>query len=103
MISEGIENRLTVEIGKIIAFLRIEVSDRTLKWNKNLKAPAYARAGIAEYWILNLNDRQMLVFREPGADGYASQQIISAAETIAPLAFANCQICVGDCLKPELF
>jgi Uma2 family endonuclease len=45
--------------------LLVEVADTTLETDRNRKARAYAKAGIADYWILDVNTRQVYVFREP--------------------------------------
>ncbi len=56
-------------------FLIIEVADRTLREDRNEKAPLYARAGIPEYWVLDVNTRQLYVFREPRNEGYAQETV----------------------------
>jgi Uma2 family endonuclease len=43
----------------------IEVADSTLKRDRELKAPAYARSGIQDYWILDVNQQRLYVFRSP--------------------------------------
>lgn len=80
-------------------YLLIEVSDRTLKFDREMKAPAYARAGIAEYWVLDVNGRKLHVYRMPGADSYQSEAILSEEPTIAPLAFPDCVIAVREMLR----
>lgn len=80
-------------------YLLIEVSDRTLKRDRELKAPAYARSGIREYWILDINARQLYVFREPRVEGYANLVVLAESDLIAPLAFLDCQVSVEDLLK----
>lgn len=80
-------------------YLLIEVSEGTLKRDKELKAPAYGRSGIREYWILDVNTRQLYVFREPGAEGYISQVVLAESDLIAPLEFRDCQVSVEDLLK----
>ncbi|MBW4473698.1 MAG: Uma2 family endonuclease [Stenomitos rutilans HA7619-LM2] len=80
-------------------YLLIEVSDATLKFDREVKAPPYARAGIAEYWVLDVNARKLHVYRVPSADGYQSEAILSEALTIAPLAFPECVITVGEMLR----
>jgi Uma2 family endonuclease len=50
------------------AMLVVEVSDTTLASDRTRKASLYASAGIPEYWIVNLIDRQVEVFRQPVAD-----------------------------------
>ena len=49
-------------------YLIIEVADSSLAYDREIKAKAYARSGIADYWVLNVNDRQLHVFREPAVD-----------------------------------
>src|SRR5262249_25072776 len=47
------------------ALLLVEVSETTLAYDRSTKASLYARAGIADYWIVNLVDRQVGVLRNP--------------------------------------
>ena len=77
----------------------IEVSDHTLKRDREFKAPAYTRSAITEYWILDINARRLYVFREPGAEGYASPVLLAESDLIAPLAFPDCQVSVEDLLR----
>ena len=48
----------------------MEVSDTTLEYDREEKLPAYGRAGIAEVWIVNLQDETIEVYREPHFTGY---------------------------------
>src|SRR5665213_305477 len=50
------------------ALLVIEVSDSSLNYDRGRKASLYARYGIADYWIVNVVDRQLEVYRDPIAD-----------------------------------
>lgn len=81
-------------------FWLIEVADTTLKRDRELKAPSYSQSQIREYWILDVPERRLFVFRQPGLAGYGSEQILTERETIAPLAFPDCQIKVRDFLRP---
>lgn len=65
-------------------FLLIEVSDSTLKFDCQIKALAYAHSEIAEYWVLDVNDRKLHVYRLPGKTGYQSETILSEDLTISP-------------------
>jgi Uma2 family endonuclease len=65
--------------------LAIEVSDSTLKFDREKKWPDYARSNIAEAWILNLNERHLEVYRQPDGEQYLSTQIVKPETTIAPL------------------
>ena len=83
--------------------LLIEVSVSTLKTDQTLKAALYARAGIADYWLLNVSARQLEVRRDPGLldggeYGYRSLQIISADGQVSPLAAPDALINVADML-----
>jgi Uma2 family endonuclease len=70
-------------------FLLIEIADSTLQSDRSHKAKIYAAANIPEYWIVNLKQQQVIVFRDPQTDGYQTTQILSAASQIAPLAFPD--------------
>jgi len=82
------------------AVLAIEISDTTLKYDQGRKLKLYARAGIFEYWILDLNARRLLVHREPDAENelYKSVQILSANDDIAPLEALQSKIKIIDLL-----
>jgi hypothetical protein len=87
------------------ALLLVEVSDSSLRQDRKVKGHRYAQAGIADYWILNLVDRQLEVYRNPGPDParpgrfcYAQTLIIPADGEISPLANPNVRIAVADLL-----
>ena len=50
------------------ALLIAEISDTTLSYDRRRKGSLYARAGIADYWIVNLVDCLVEVYRDPGPD-----------------------------------
>ena len=58
-------------------YVVIEVSDTTLEKDREVKHPLYANAGIPEYWIINLVDRQIEIYRQPKNGEYHFKQIIS--------------------------
>lgn len=79
----------------------VEISDSTLRDDRGKKARAYAKAGIADYWILNLVDRQLEIHRDPSPEGvYQSIQILGPAKSAAPLKAPDAQIRVADLLPP---
>ncbi len=87
------------------AILVVEISDSTLVPDQQTKAPLYARAGVAEYWIVNLIENVLEVRREPTeiADsplgfGYASTQILRSGDSISPLAMPDSTVRVEDLL-----
>jgi Uma2 family endonuclease len=66
--------------------LVIEVADSTLSFDLATKAPLYARAGIPEYWVLDVNNRRFIVHREPIDGTYTSVLVYHEEESVAPLA-----------------
>jgi Uma2 family endonuclease len=80
-------------------FLLIEVSDSTLDCDQAEKIPAYGRAGVAEVWLVNLNELTIEVYREPHFTGYGSKTILRAGDTLAPLAFPEAAVDVAELLK----
>jgi Uma2 family endonuclease len=69
-----------------------EVSDSSLPKDRLLKAVLYARAGVPEYWIINVPDRVVEVHRGPDAGGYRAVTIHRASEVIRPAAFPDLTI-----------
>jgi hypothetical protein len=87
------------------AALVVEISDATLRKDRTIKAHLYAQAGLADYWILNLVDRQLEVYRNPGRDPmrrgrfrYAEVTTVPEAGNMAPLAAPRSPIAVADLL-----
>jgi Uma2 family endonuclease len=87
------------------ALLVVEISDTTLSYDRNRKASLYARAGIADYWIVNLVDRQLEIRRNPIPDPtaryrfrYADVTVLSPADQATPLAAPHARITVADLL-----
>jgi Uma2 family endonuclease len=87
------------------AALVVEVSDSTLRVDLTAKAERYARARIPEYWVLDLNARQLIVLRDPqpfptgmGGTAYRTQLTLDPADSVSPLAEPLAAILVGDLL-----
>ncbi len=66
--------------------LVVEVSDTTLAFDLTAKAALYARAGIVEYWVLDVTGRRLIVHRDPQPGKYATVLIYNERESVAPLA-----------------
>ena len=75
--------------------LVIEVSDSTLEFDTTVKSSLYARAGIQEYWVFDVNGRRLGVHREPRHGVYQSVVWLGVNESIAPLADPNAQFFVS--------
>jgi Uma2 family endonuclease len=72
-------------------FWLIEYSDSSLEKDLNTKARVYAEVGISEYWVVNLKQRHLIVFRSPQQGEYISMSTYTEG-AIAPLAFPDISI-----------
>jgi Uma2 family endonuclease len=66
--------------------LVIEIADTSLAFDLTIKAALYARAGIADYWVLDVPGRRLIVHRDPQSGQYASVIAYDQHESVAPLA-----------------
>jgi Uma2 family endonuclease len=87
------------------AALVIEVADSSLSYDRTYKASLYAKAGITDYWIVNLQERQIEVHRRPIVDAnarfgfsYADKMIFKEDDPVKPLAKPKASIAVADLL-----
>jgi Uma2 family endonuclease len=71
------------------AIVVIEVSDTTLERDRGAKLEAYARNNIPEYWILNVNETKLEVYREPKGNEYRSRRLFTAGEGVMLLEFED--------------
>jgi Uma2 family endonuclease len=78
--------------------LIVEVADTSLAYDLDVKVPIYARCGIPEVWIVDVNARLLRVFRSPGEGGYREATARGADAAITPLAFPNARIALADLL-----
>ncbi len=85
------------------AVLLVEVADTSLRFDRKQKAELYAENMIGEYWIVNLKQRCLEVYRQPVKDAdfefsYAEKFVVSEGESISPLAKPSAKIKVADML-----
>ena len=81
-------------------FLLIEIAQSSLDLDRTTKALIYAKAGIEEYWILDVKKRQTHVLRQPTDRGYQSEFILPITETVAPMAFSAIAIPLSKLFLP---
>ncbi|AFZ25335.1 hypothetical protein Cylst_3172 [Cylindrospermum stagnale PCC 7417] len=81
-------------------YLIIEVADSSFKYDCDIKGKIYAQAGIRDYWVLDVNKRQLHVFREPTQQGYQSEVIFAEGGIVSPLQFPNITIAITQILQP---
>lgn len=80
------------------ADLVIEVADSSLDFETTEKRLLYARAGIREYWVVDINGRRLLVYRDPQGGDYAIQLALAATDSVSPLAVPTAAVRVADLL-----
>ncbi|BBO34936.1 Uma2 family endonuclease [Lacipirellula parvula] len=90
------------------SILIVEVSRTSLAYDKNRKLHLYASMGVPEYWILDLNSRRLLVYREPVAEAsapfgfsYAKAMMLSEPEIVSPLEKPSAKIEVSTMLPSK--
>lgn len=81
--------------------LVVEVADTTLHFDLTTKAALYARAGIVEYWVLDVAGRRLIVHRYPQSGKYSAVLVYSEWETVAPLAAPHAMFKAADAF-PDL-
>ena len=78
------------------AFLVIEVADTTLRYDRNVKLPRYAAAGVPEVWIENLEDDLLLVYRDPAGNSYTASLTLGRGDPVSLAAFPDIVFKVDD-------
>jgi Uma2 family endonuclease len=87
------------------ALLIVEIADTSLAIDTGDKASLYAAAGIADYWVIDVNDRRLHLFRDPQPDptakygaSFKQVHVLLPTDTISPLHAAAHAVSVGDLL-----
>jgi len=76
--------------------LIVEVADSTLDYDRDVKIPIYARHGIAEVWLLDIQGSALLVHRGAGSKGYRRILRPTKTDKISPLLLPKIRIDLGD-------
>jgi len=79
-------------------YLLVEVADSILSCDRDRKVQIYAKANIPEYWIIDVNQRQVLVFRQPVGETYQMQQVLGVADAVTPLSFPEITVQLAELL-----
>lgn len=80
--------------------LLIEVADSSLSIDRDVKAGIYAKTGIVEYWIVDVNQQEILMFRQPSCEGYGYSRVLHREDTLTFHSFPGLRMSVADCLPP---
>jgi len=76
--------------------LLVEVADASLHYDRQKKLPLYARAGLAEAWVANVDARRLEIHRNPGRLRYRSVRLPTPDEPFAPAAFPDLKLKLRD-------
>ena len=79
----------------------VEIAETTLSYDRKIKLPRYAAAGIPEFWIGDLKNDILHVYRNPGRETYNIALILHPSESISPLAFPDVTFQVGELLSTD--
>lgn len=80
------------------ALLVLEVSDTTLRYDRDVKLPLYAKAGVPEVWIENLGDDFILVCRDLTEGAYKVRLTLHRGQSVSPAAFPDAVFRIDDLL-----
>jgi Uma2 family endonuclease len=80
-------------------FLLVEVADSSLTYDRERKLPAYSKAGLQEFWMVNLVQRNVEVFRGPGQQGYSTGEVFQPGQQVSPAAFPEVVVDVANLLR----
>jgi Uma2 family endonuclease len=75
--------------------LLVEIMDTSQAYDREVKLPLYAKAGIPEVWLVDLEAHRLEVYRKPTPEGFAEAQVLGPEETAAPLHFPEARLPVA--------
>jgi Uma2 family endonuclease len=79
--------------------LLIEIADTSLRYDREVKVPLYARHGIAEIWIIDVARQELVRYRDNRGDGYAERDVLGRDATVAPAALPQVRIALDRVLE----
>jgi Uma2 family endonuclease len=78
------------------ALLVVEVMDSSVRYDRQVKLPIYARGGVHEVWLVDVNHDTVDAYRAPSRTGYRDHRVVDRAGTIAPLAFPDLALPIAE-------
>lgn len=79
--------------------LAIEIADSSLRYDREHKAPLYARANIVEYWLVDLNGQSVTRYTKLADGAYAHSVILQRGQTLTPELLPGLNVLVDDLLS----
>jgi len=84
--------------GPADVLLVVEVADTSLRADRHVKLPLYARSGIPEVWLLDLTEHMLTVYRRPGSLAYEEERTLRPADRLSPETFPDLVLAPADLL-----
>lgn len=81
--------------------LVVEIAESSLRHDLDTKAPLYAEAEVPEYWVVDLVDRELLVFRSPADGVYRDRTCYHVGDRVSPGAWPDVVVEVGELFPPD--
>jgi len=81
--------------GPTDVLMLVEVADSSLRYDVDVKLPLYARHGIPELWIVDLEHRRLEIYRRPEGDAYLEKHCPLPGEAAVPAGLAECAVEAG--------
>ena len=78
--------------------LLVEVADTTVEFDREIKIPLYAKSGVREVWLVDLNENAIAVYREPSLSGYGQVQQLQRGQKLTVQAIADVSLAVDKVL-----
>ena len=75
--------------------LLVEVSESSLAFDQSTKRALYARHGVEEYWVVDIPDKRVHVYRRPAGDGYPEAVECTLSDIVSPRALPAVQVTAG--------
>jgi Uma2 family endonuclease len=103
--SEPVPDLAIVPLGKYRdahperAYCIIEVADSSLRKDRSIKGPLYAASGVDEYWIVDVNDRSIVVFCDSDGSTYRSETRYGVGQSVTLAAFPDVSVAVSDVVE----
>ena len=76
----------------------IEIADSSLRYDRNVKAPLYARAKIVEYWLVDLNGQSVTCYSHPADGRYVRSVMRERGQSMTPERLPELTLTVNDFL-----
>jgi Uma2 family endonuclease len=88
----------TAHPGPADVLLLIEVADTSVEYDREVKVPLYAQAGIGEVWLVDLDGESIEVYQSPAPGGYRQIRVVRQEDRLAPEALPELELSARDIL-----